>query len=194
MAHQLTGSARRFLAERLDRLQQTLETFCQRVREGVAAVIGGHIGDAVRDALHAALRIPHECRRDPLDPPLDDRFDSPDGKNYEVPYEEPTAYWRVPEPIRPPMGPPEPRPPSRWRTLLTGGLHAAGWWLHQRLTQRPRQATLGLAAVAGVVAVAWLAGPFAASLLALGGAAVWLRGWSCSLRRVADRPTSSSMS
>ena len=58
----LSRPARRFLAERLDRLQETLENFGRRVREGVAAVLGSHIGEAVRDALHAVLRNGAEPR------------------------------------------------------------------------------------------------------------------------------------
>src|SRR5690242_5141588 len=55
MSRELAGAARRFLAERLDRLQEALEGLGGRVREGVASVVGGHVGDAVRDALGAAL-------------------------------------------------------------------------------------------------------------------------------------------
>jgi hypothetical protein len=74
----LSRSARRFLAARLDRLQQSLEAFGQRVRESLAAVIGGHIGDAVRDALHAVLRNGRQLRPNFLDTHPDDCFDPHD--------------------------------------------------------------------------------------------------------------------
>jgi len=176
----LSRPTRRFLAERLDRLQETLETFGQRVREGIAAVIGTHIGDAVRDALHAVLYTRQEFRRDPFDHRRDDRVERYDGVQHERFDEEPDEFWHEPESHSRPTSTPAATAPSRWRGMLTGGLHLAGWCLQDRLARRG-QTALGVAGVAGVAAVACLLGPVAAGLLALGGAAVWLSG----LRRAA---------
>ena len=118
----LSRSARRFLAARLFRLQQTLEAFGQRVRESLAAVIDGHSGDAVRDALHAVLRNGRQLRPTFLDTHPDDRFDLHDVAQDEMPYDEPMEFWRDPE-TTPLAAPADAKPPSRWRGMLTAGLH-----------------------------------------------------------------------
>ena len=51
----LTRPVRRYLKERLDRLHNALASLARRLRESIASVIGTHLGDAVRDAVQAAL-------------------------------------------------------------------------------------------------------------------------------------------
>jgi len=119
----LSRSARRFLTARLDRLQQTLEAFGQRVRESLAALIGGHSGDTARDTLHAVLRNGRQLRPNFLDIHPDDRFDLHDVAQDEMRYDdEPKEFWREQE-STPLAAPAYAKPPSRWRRMLTAGLH-----------------------------------------------------------------------
>src|SRR5688572_10433639 len=62
----LVGPARRFLSERLLRLRESLEQLGLRLREGIAKLVGSHVGDAARAATAAALRQGDAARdRDP---------------------------------------------------------------------------------------------------------------------------------
>lgn len=181
----LSRPARRFLAERLDRLQQTLEAFGERVREGIATVMGDSIGEAVREALHAVLRNGRAFRHNCFDAHSNDRFDLDEVAQNEMPCDEPREFWRAPEPIPLPAPAPKEEPPWRWRRMLSAGLQVAGWCLQDRLARRSGQAALGVACVAGVAAAACLVGPVAAGLIALGSVAVWLSGLAGGLRRLA---------
>src|SRR5205807_8960519 len=52
----LSRPARLFLMERLERLHQALENLGQRLRDGIAHLVGTHVGDAIRDTLAGLLR------------------------------------------------------------------------------------------------------------------------------------------
>src|SRR4051794_31564496 len=58
----LPRRARRYLLERLERLHEALASLARRLRDGIATVIGTHVGDAVRDALQAALDRTYQIR------------------------------------------------------------------------------------------------------------------------------------
>ena len=160
----LRGPALRFLQERLERLHASLEDLARRLREGIAGLVGVHVGDAVRDALRVALgRPPNEPAGawaqgpSPFDPPADDPADVG-----------PVALW-ADEP-EPPRSAPAPTVRPGWWPLLTGGLQLAGWWLRDRL-RRPLLRWLGIGAG---VALALSAGPVTAGVLAAAGAAAAL--------------------
>src|SRR3954468_12322120 len=68
----LARPVRRYLQERLELLHDALASLARRLRESIAAVIGTHVGAAVRDAVQAAL---DQRRRDA--PPYDDPDDFP---------------------------------------------------------------------------------------------------------------------
>jgi len=97
-----------------------------------------------------------------------------------MPHEESEAFWYERDPDPSPEPARETKP--RWRGVLSGGLHVAGWCLQDRLARRSSRAALGVAGTAGVAAALCLLGPLAAGLLTLGGAAFWLSG----LRRAAS--------
>jgi len=155
----LRGPALRFLQERLECLQASLEELARRLRESIAGLVGVHVGDAVRDALRAALgRPPNEpAGAWPQAPsPFDPTTDDPAG---------PAPLWS--EEPEPPRAAPAPTVRPGWWLLLTGGLQLAGWWLHDRL-RRPLLRWLGIGAG---VALALAAGPVMAGVLVAAGAA-----------------------
>src|SRR5262245_47053305 len=155
----LSGPALRFLQDRLERLQASLEDLARRLREGIAGLVGVHVGDAVRDALRAALgRPPNEpVGTWPQAPSsYDPTADDPVGTG-------PAPLW-ADEP-GPPRVAPAPSVRPGWWPLLTGGLHLAGWWLRDRLP-RPVLRWLGIGA-----GLALAAGPVTAGVLAAAGAA-----------------------
>src|SRR5262245_26597657 len=96
----------RFLLDRLDRLQEALQTLGQRLRESIAQVVGTQVGEAVRDALEGVLH-----GRQPQDRTLDHHRYRPDhyrdhDRLYDGPEE--NGFWRDPERFTPqPMLEPE---------------------------------------------------------------------------------------
>jgi hypothetical protein len=155
----LRGPALRETQGRLERLHASLEALALRLREGIAGLVGGHVGDAARDALRAALGRPPTAvadSRTQADHSFAASVDDPDGF---------TPLWAE-EPAPPPATPAH---PSRrgWRSVLAGGLQLAGWWLSDR-ARRPLRRWLGLGAAA---ALALAGGPVAAGLLAAVGVA-----------------------
>jgi hypothetical protein len=166
----LSHSTRRFLMERLERLHTALENLGQRLREGIAQLVGSHIGEAVQDALATALlhrplsyfaRPDRDPRRYPGDDLHREREDWPHAD------ERHAGFWeeREPEP------PPPPRP-SRWRSVVAGSVHLATLWCRYRPPRRSLLRFLGLGAVAALVTLA--AGSLVGGIVATVGTAVLL--------------------
>src|SRR5258708_7637785 len=117
----LSRPARRFLSDRLDRLHNALESLGQRLREGIAHLVGSPIGAAARDALASALQ--HQLQPRPIDSyPAYDRADQPhsfqDDSDIRRDFWHEAEYESLPpEPAPAPKVEPKPR---RWQPLLTG--------------------------------------------------------------------------
>jgi hypothetical protein len=143
------GGARRQLARQLERLQQTLTSLGQTLRERIAQAVGQSLGGIVRDAVHAALEEIHGGPRYCLPPPdvprpfhsdgLFSRADRPRGRFPEDRFadeddfreerlDEAEDRWSEAEPPEPPESP---RPVPRWRSLLATVLQTVAWWLRR---------------------------------------------------------------
>src|SRR5262245_66297941 len=109
---EFTRAARRALTDRLGRLRGSMEDLGAWFRENVARLIGKHVGEAVRDALAAALGRPASRSRE-----RDDRHDrDDDGDGYggfgaHDPYGLPDAPEGEDDPHL--WGAPQARPPPR---------------------------------------------------------------------------------
>jgi hypothetical protein len=167
----LSRPARRFLSDRLDRLHNALESLGQRLREGIAHLVGSHIGDAVRDALASALQ--HKPPLRSIDSyPAYDRGDQP--HSFRDDSDSHQDFWREREYE---SLPPEPEPkvepkPRRWQPLLTGGVQLASWWLQHRPTPRSLKRILVIGAVVGLTTL--VAGPLIGGIVAVAGTAFLL--------------------
>ena len=182
--------AGRRLRDRLERLHGALAGLAQRLRESVASVVGEHAGQAVRDGVAAALGGPagtpapeptrYDSPRynyssyaaDPYAGETEDRTDSGPG---------PDRFWDEPRPASSP--PPPAGTPPRWWPLLPAALQALAFWLRHSPSRRPLLAALGVAAVAGVVALA--AGPVAGAVAATAGTMLLVAGLADDLRDAA---------
>jgi hypothetical protein len=141
------SSARRLLSQQLDRLQQTLTSLGQTLRDRIAQVVGQSVSGIVREAVHAVLEQLHgepghrrlvedvpPTRYDPrglfsdADPPeeryLDERFPDADFRDDDPLDDEP---WTDAQPT-------PPRPLPRWRAFLAAVLQAVSWWLRRGFT------------------------------------------------------------
>jgi hypothetical protein len=155
------SSARRLLSQQLDRLQQTLTSLGQTLRERIAQVVGQSVSHVVREAVHAVLEQLHgkagqhrllpdvaTRRYDPgglfshADVP-DDRFQDEDFRDDPLD-DEP---WPAAEPKQPPI------PLPRWRSFLAAVLQTLAWWLRRGVVY-PWLTALAL----GLVSVAFLFG------------------------------------
>jgi hypothetical protein len=172
----LSRPARRFLSERLDRLHNALESLGQRLREGIAHLVGSHIGEAVQDALKTVLLSSSASRTaqpryDPGRYPSDDYYQREQNFHTQASRED---FWADPEPVPEPLPPPpeEPRQPSRWRSVLVGSVHLATVWYRHRPQRRSVLRFLGLGAIAALVTLA--AGSLVGGIVATVGTAVLL--------------------
>src|SRR4051794_4774363 len=125
----LTPLVRRYLQERLDRLHNALASLACRLRESIAAVIGTHLGDAVRDAVQAALD--QRTRASPQSNDPDDFPHRPVHGDGHDPYGEygvhrssefdaPPGLWQAPvhEPTPPVQQSTSRNGPPRWWSFL----------------------------------------------------------------------------
>jgi hypothetical protein len=169
----LSRPTRRFLSDRLDRLHNALESLGQRLREGIAHLVGSHIGVAVRDALASALQ--HKPQLRPIDSyPAYDRADQPhsfrDDSDIRQDFWHEREYESLPPELEPaPKVEPKPR---RWQPLLTGGVQLASWWLQHRPTPRSLKRVLVIGTVTGVTML--VAGPLIGGIVAVAGTAFLL--------------------
>ena len=169
------------LANRLERLRDTLDTMAGRLRDAVVLAVGEAVAGAVRDALRMAFH-------DPPRPSLPSRpawsqerslygeeerpwrYDPADALT-EGEYEE-EDFDRLPEPA-PSTTPVEP-PRSRWAQALAFAFEATAWWLRGQASRCSALSalTVGLVFAAG----AFIAGP------ALAGSALSLMSLADSVR------------
>ena len=180
-------SVRRYLADRLDLLQQTIDHLGTRLREGIASAIGQTVADAAQVAVRSFLA---GLQPSPILPPKDRRYDS-----YEPYSQEPSYYdgWEHPE-YDPALDleepPPVPNRPSRWKVAITAAVQVLAYWLRQPPGGRTVLTAIGVAAVTGAAAL--LGGPVGATGAAVLGTALSLvsmtdgtRSWVSRFFRVA---------
>src|SRR5262249_40545409 len=126
----LTRPMRRFLIDRLERLNEALLTLGQRLRESIAQIVGVQVGEAVQDAIEGMLnkkptrtsshrRFSQDRYHDPPYHRPDDRYEDFDEQ----------GFWQDHEQNQ--EAQPEQRP-SRWKTLLIGAVELATWTLRHR--------------------------------------------------------------
>jgi hypothetical protein len=165
----------RALADRLERLRQTLEELITRVHEAVAQAVGQAVSAAVRDAILAVLRaatirpglptpswLPPKCYKSAWS---EGRELLSSASTYTDPSE---GWWSDDEPEDDEMERPHPSgvepPPSRWRCALALGYRASAWLLCRRPGRRPLLTAMGVGAACVVVAYAVGAGVAHATL------------------------------
>jgi hypothetical protein len=187
---------RRALAERLERLRQTLEELITRVHEAVAQAVGQAVSAAVRDAILAVLRAATSRPSLPTPawmPPKCYHSAWSEGRepsSGSSAYTDPSAgWWDDEEPEddeadRAQTSGVEP-PPSRWRCALALGCRASAWLLRRWQGRRPLLAAVGVGAACAVVAYAMGAGLAHTTLcwIALAGA---LGSGICALSRASN--------
>jgi hypothetical protein len=160
---------RRALAERLERLSQTLQELIERVHEAVAQAIGQAVSAAVRDAILAVLRaatsrlgspsllrLPPRCFRSSWS-------EDCNSSASDRPNPDPSAgWWTEDEPEDDEVDQPQTRglepPPSRWRCALALGCRTSAWLLRRWPGRRPLLAAVGVGAACAVVAYVFGAG------------------------------------
>jgi hypothetical protein len=181
---------RRALAERLERLSQTLHEQIERVHEAVAQAVGQAVAAAVRDTILAVLRAATNrpgLPPTPWSPPKCYHSAWSEGRDPSSSvrrYGDASAGWWTDEEAEdddvdwPEPGDVEP-PPSRWRCALALGCRASAWLLRRWPGPRPLLAAMGVGAACAVAAYAVGAGLSHATLrwVALAsalGSGVWL--------------------
>jgi hypothetical protein len=191
-----TRPVRRYLQERPELLHNALGSLARRLRESLAVVLGTHLGDAVRDAVQAALD-----QRTPAAPPYDDPDDFPrrdrhedwrdPSGEYDAPrsraFEAPPGLWQSPLPKPTPPVPPSSsrNGPRRCWPLLPAALQAlSGWWCWQE-NRRPVLALLGIGTLAGALTL--MGSPSASALLAAVSTVFTLTGLIDGIRATVGR-------
>jgi hypothetical protein len=148
------SSARRLLARQLDRLQQTLTSLGQSLRERIAQLVGQSVSGIVREAVHAVLEQLHgEATHRRLLPEVTTRRYDPGGL---FSHTDPDDHypdegfrdeslddlsWPDPEPT------PPPKPLPRWRSFFAAVLQTLAWWLRRGVVY-PWLTALAVGAVA----------------------------------------------
>jgi hypothetical protein len=165
----------RALADRLERLRQTLEELITRVHEAVAQAVGQAVSAAVRDTILAVLRAATSrpgLPTPPWSPPKCYHSAWSEGRQ---PSSSTSAYtdssagwWTDDESDDDEVDRPHPigveSPPSRWRCALALGCRASAWLLHRWPGRRPLLAAVGVGAACAAAAYAVGAGVAHATL------------------------------
>jgi hypothetical protein len=178
MSNILSHPTRRFILDRLERLQETLQNLGQRLRASIAQIIGTQIGDAIQEAMESLLHA-QPIDRYPERRQYAERRPDERGYGYE-PHE--SGFWddHEPEPEETFQPDPQPAPEiraSRWKSLLTGMVQLASWWW-QRGPKRPSLKKLAIMG-ATIAITSLVAGPIA-------GGVVMTIGTTVLLTRMAD--------
>jgi hypothetical protein len=166
---------RRALADRLERLRQTLEELIERVHEAVAQAVSQAVGAAVRETILALLRaatMRAGLPTPPWRPPNCYHSAWSEGREPRSSagaYGDPSAgWWAEDEPEDDEVGRPQPigvePPPSRWRCALALGCRASAWLLRRWPGRRPLLAAVGVGAACAMAAYAGGAGVAHATL------------------------------
>jgi len=141
------------LAQRLDRLSDTLQSLGQRLKESIAEAVSSAVSGAVRDAVCGLLGTLNEPDR------FDDRpwHQDPDEPSWRNPGR---PLWAEDEDFMPAARHPlttRRYTSSRWSEALGVGLQAGLCWLRHQPRRRPLLTTVLVAAAAGLTAL--FAGP-----------------------------------
>jgi hypothetical protein len=158
-------SVKRYLADRLDTLQQNLEHLGGRLREGIAAAIGQTVSDAAQVAvrtflagLQNAAMVPQANPYRPVEtyppdePSYFDGWDHPDSFDRDVEFEAPA--------------PPAPKAP-RWQVAVTAAVQVLAHCLRQPFNGRSVVTAFAVAALTGAAAL--VGGPLGATGAAVVG-------------------------
>jgi hypothetical protein len=168
------AQARRTLASHVDRLQETLVTLTERLRETVAQAVSVSVGSAIREAVHALFtesdpvptsssyfeRSPYRRsywgERDPYK--RDDYEDDLGSSDWR---EGQSSGWhevRTGATVSASSAQRQERPQARWHHALAVGCHAAAWWLRREVGRFSTIAALVVGAIAtGAAFVAGIA-------------------------------------
>ena len=161
------------LAGRLHSLNETLGSLASRLRDSIAAAVGGAIADAIR---HLVRTLLGEQDRRPRDSDTfaerferDDRFGFADNRDSddldrEDPGDEPWQHRRH-DPSQPPRQAAAPEQSRRWGHALRAAVQAGLLWLRRGPCRRPVLTTTLVALAAGGTAL--VAGPGIAACLSL---------------------------
>jgi hypothetical protein len=157
----------RTLAERLSRLNDSLQALGERLKTSIASLVGDAIGDAVRAAVRNLLgnrEAPALASfRDDRD--YHDQFHRRDSQEADArdPWGDEERRW--PEEDDYPSGWQRDAQrrdrPKRWRNALSAAVESALWWLKYQPRNRPVLTTLAVALAAGVTG--FIAGPVLAA-------------------------------
>jgi hypothetical protein len=157
----------RTLAERLSRLNDSLQSLGERLKTSIAALVGDAIAEAVRDALRRLLgskeapgvntfRDDRDYRdqahsRDYRDADAQDPW--AEGKRRWPEEDDHASRWERDVQGR--------ERPKRWRNALGAAIESALWWLKTQPKNRPVLTTIAIALTAGVTG--FIAGPVLAA-------------------------------
>jgi len=148
------GDRRPTLAERLDRLNDTLQSLGQRLKEAFAEAVGAAVAGAVRDAVQGLLGATDQPGRfnDPLWPHERDEptWHAPGGPLWAEDEDFVPVSGREPALRRQHMN-------SGWSEALHVALRAGLYWLRHQPRRRPVLTAVVVAVAAGLTAL--LAGP-----------------------------------
>jgi hypothetical protein len=163
----------RTLAERLSRLNDSLQALGERLKTSIAGLVGDAIGDAVRAAVRnllgnreaPALTAGFRDDRDHREPyrPRDDRdqFHRGDYRDADArdPWGEDERRWPEDGDYASRWETEERRQdrPRRWHNALGAAVESALWWLRYQPRNRPVLTTLAVALAAGITG--FVAGP-----------------------------------
>lgn len=146
------------LAERLDRLNDTLQSLAQQLKDSIASAIGSAVAAAVRDGLRGLLgseeepeHLPERYYPDEAEEP---GWSHPDRPLWHQEEEYQPRGWREPAQHRYQTS-------SRWSDALGVALQAGLCWLRRQPRRRPVVTAVVVALAAGVTAL--LVGPSVAA-------------------------------
>jgi hypothetical protein len=163
----------RTLAERLSRLNDSLQALGERLKTSIASLVGDAIGDAVRAAvrnllgnreaptLAASFRDDRDYRETYR--PRDDRdqFHRTDFRDADArdPWGDDDHRWSEEDDVSSRWDGSEQRQdrPRRWHNALGAAAQSALWWLRYQPRNRPVLTTLAVALAAGITG--FVAGP-----------------------------------
>jgi hypothetical protein len=172
-------SVRRFLAHRIDTLQQTIDHLGVRLREGIASAIGETVSAAAQVAVRSFLAglqpatiVPEPDPYRPVSPYGSEEPSYYDGWDARPPYDENTEF-EEPRPPAPPTSP-------RWQIALTAAVHVLAHCLRQ--PTNGRTVLTAFAVAAATAAAALVGGPLGATGAAIVGTVLSLVGMTVGTR------------
>lgn len=161
MNHYGSHDPPRTLSERLERLNDNLQSLGERLKASIAGLLGETIADAVRDSVRGLLGgreappTPYRDRRD---------YHTPDHyrEGEDDSWGEDDRRWEE-EDFAPARRTPATSSGAgkRWRDAVSAALQAALWFLKQQPRRRPVLTTLAVTLAAGVTG--FVAGPVLAA-------------------------------